>query len=486
MVVSLPGCFSPWKGDDAKFVIIFAGGAASSRAAGDGVSELQHRVELTRENEMPLAFFGKGDSIKGSAPAGQWKIGVHSIDTDGELYAEGSGYVNLQPGQENVVPIKMLRIETIAFTGLTADSSLTTTTTKLTLTFEKDIDGLSAADITLTAGSTGVVKGSLAKTNTAGVYELFIAGISAGGEVTVTVSKTGYVITGGPKAVAISAFIKTVWVDGGSFQMGSNTGNDNETPVHAVTLSGFSIGLHEVTQKQWEAVMGRTIMEQQGLAGSTAIDNGRGNDYPVYCVNWFEAVVFCNKLSMMEGLSPAYRINDSTDPDDWGAVPSSEDDENYAVWNGVTIVEGSAGYRLPTEAQWEYAAKGGDGSPGNYTYSGGNVIDDVAWYTDNTSFSPALPGWGSREAGTKAANGLGLYDMSGNVEEWCWDWYDAYPSAAQDDPAGAEDGTSRVHRGGYFVADAQSCRSTYRSGDDPGSRSGGGIVLGFRVARPLP
>jgi formylglycine-generating enzyme required for sulfatase activity len=88
--------------------------------------------------------------------------------------------------------------------------------------------------------------------------------------------------------------------------------------------------------------------------------------------------------------------------------------------------------------------------------------------------------------GEKAANVLGLHDMSGNVEEWCWDRYGAYSGAAQDNPDGAADGTGRAHRGGYFVADAESCRPSYRSSDDPGSRTGGGIVLGFRVARPLP
>jgi formylglycine-generating enzyme required for sulfatase activity len=191
----------------------------------------------------------------------------------------------------------------------------------------------------------------------------------------------------------------------------------------------------------------------------------------VETVSWYDAIVFCNKLSVAEGLSPAYSIAGSIDPSDWGAVPTS----NNATWDAAVIVSGSNGYRLPTEAQWEYAAKGGDGSPGNYTYSGSDNVDAVAWYSGNS-------GSMTHEVGKKAANGLGLYDMSGNVWEWCWDWYGAYTNQAQTDPTGPASGANRVLRGGGWYDSAVLVRSAYRYYNfSPDYR---GNFIGFRLVRP--
>jgi formylglycine-generating enzyme required for sulfatase activity len=195
----------------------------------------------------------------------------------------------------------------------------------------------------------------------------------------------------------------------------------------------------------------------------------------------------------MEGFTPAYRIADSTNPDDWGTVTST--------WDAVTIVSGSTGYRLPTEAQWEYAAKGGNPlAPGwvLYIYAGSDDPDEVAWYGDIRD--PVHLVWSKggtcHAVGTKAPNGLGLYDMSGNVWEWCWDWGGAnYTAEDKTDPQGPPSSPSlepwRVARGGNwkYPADgsARFIRSAFRyGGENPGSRNGFGDGFGFRVVRPAP
>ena len=137
---------------------------------------------------------------------------------------------------------------------------------------------------------------------------------------------------------------------------------------------------------------------------------------------------------MQENLTPCYTINSSTNPDDWGKVPISSD----STWNAVICNWNANGYRLPTVAEWEWLARGGE----NYIYAGSDNVDDVAWNTDNTNDT------GTRDVKTKAPNGYELYDMSGNVCEWCWDWYgDISDSTAAD---GASSGACRVHRGGGF------------------------------------
>jgi len=252
-----------------------------------------------------------------------------------------------------------------------------------------------------------------------------------------------------------------VRVPGGSFQMGSNDDLDNEygdvKPVHTVTLSAFSIGKYEVTQALYESVMGYNPSYFNGFTDST--------NRPAEQVTWYDAVEFCNMLSEKERLQPVYVIN--------GRNPET----GYPIKSATVMTDWSKnGYRLPTEAQWEYAARGGNGSPGNYIYSGSNDVNTVAWYEENSDGAPQV-------VGTKAPNSLGIYDMSGNVWEWCYDWYGNYSNEMQIDPPGASSSRyhSRVSRGGSWSRPAKYARYAIRVSDDPGLWFSN---VGFRVVRP--
>ena len=245
-----------------------------------------------------------------------------------------------------------------------------------------------------------------------------------------------------------------------------------------VTLSSFWISKYEVTQEEFVSVMtGNTngIEANPSRFTSNPAAGEVQERRPVEQVSWYDAIVYCNLLSMREGLTPCYTIKGSTDPAAWGTFSSS----NYADWDGVTCNFDADGYRLPTEAEWEYAARGGqtgitDGSWDN-TYSGSNTLDDVAWYRDNSDRK-------THEVGKKQANALGLYDMSGNVWEWCWDWYGSssgYPSGTED-PAGPDAGSNRVVRGGDWYCFASYCTVSRRSFNDPYGRGSGS---GFRLVR---
>jgi formylglycine-generating enzyme required for sulfatase activity len=309
-----------------------------------------------------------------------------------------------------------------------------------------------------------------------GVWNIAIEG-RLNGELVAEGSRTVVIKTGSNGAITISmreptknTLIEMVRVQGGSFQMGQNgNGNSNNvTPVHTVTLTGFYIGKYEVTQAQYQTVMGTNPSSH-----TTGADEGEVQEKrPVENVSWYDALVFCNKLSMSEGLSPAYSIGGSTDPSAWGTVPTTT--SSVTPWNAVVMVAGSNGYRLPTEAQWEYAAKGGPSASSPYKiYSGSDDIDDVAWHSGSKT----------HEAGKLYRNELGIYDMSGNVWEWCWDWYDEnyYSSSPQTDPPGAPSGSLRVQRGGGYNDDYSTgyFRSAYRKG-----YYGPYINLGFRVVLP--
>lgn len=227
-----------------------------------------------------------------------------------------------------------------------------------------------------------------------------------------------------------------VYVDGGTFTMGAtreqwSDAESDENPSHSVTLSSYYIGETEVTQALWQAVMGSLPSDISSYYSSYPYDL-KGSQRPVCYVSWEDCQRFISRLNSLTGQH----------------------------------------FHLPTEAQWEYAARGGSKSWG-YKYSGSNDVGNVAWYTENTNDN------GSHNVKTKSPNELGLYDMSGNLWEWCQDWYGSYSSGSQTNPTGASSGSDRVCRGGSWFRYAWCCRVSNRDDYAPSVRS---HDLGLRLA----
>ncbi len=258
-----------------------------------------------------------------------------------------------------------------------------------------------------------------------------------------------------------------VRIQGGTFTMGSpasEAGRDSDETQRRVTVSDFYMGKYEVTQGEWEAVMGSN---PSGF---------KGTNLPVEQVSWYEAVEYCNKRSEKEGLTPAYRIEKGL------SDPNNKSKYDEVRWL-VTWDRNANGYRLPTEAEWEYACRAGTMTAFS---TGNNLTTNEANYDGNYPYNGNAKGTYREKTtavGSFAANPWGLYDMHGNVLEWCWDWYDYYSSGAQTDPVGAASGTYRVLRGGGWGNVGHLVSSAYRGNDDPGYRYGGNG--GFRLVRPL-
>ncbi len=238
-----------------------------------------------------------------------------------------------------------------------------------------------------------------------------------------------------------------VFVQGGTFRNTYSNYYNSGT-----TVSDFWIGKYEVTQAEWEAVMGNNP------------SYFRGANLPVESVSWYDCIEYCNRRSQREGLTPAYTI-DKTRQD-----PNNTNQYDNVKWT-VTVNWSANGYRLPTEAEWEYAAGGGQLSR-SFTYSGSESLGDVAWYIDNS-------GRTTHPVGTKQANELGIFDMSGNVWEWCWDRCgDNVGTGAN--PSGPNSGSYCVARGGSWLNSDYGCELAYRGGSYAGDRDN---ILGFRVLK---
>lgn len=340
-----------------------------------------------------------------------------------------SGYMTIPTEDSN----KGWTIEvTIPVTGVTLN--------KTSLTLDKGQTETLVATVKPTNATNKELVWTSSDPNVATVSDAGLITAKANGNATITVASKENMNYKATCAVMVAAPVLTFTVSGvsftmkqvkaGTFQMGSTTGDSNEKPVHTVTITNdYYMGETEVTQALWKAVTGYSPTSSGDRWSSSY---GLGDNYPAYYISYEDVQSFIAKLNNLTGRT----------------------------------------FRMPTEAEWEFAARGGNKSKG-YTFSGSNTIDDVAWYSGNSG-SKTHPVKG------KIANELGLYDMSGNVWEWCSDWYSSsyYTSAAVTDPAGPATASVRVERGGCCFNVAKYCRSANRSYSVPSKRAEG---LGFRL-----
>lgn len=254
------------------------------------------------------------------------------------------------------------------------------------------------------------------------VYNLFLTTHDKGKDIEKTSQDKTLIVNG----VAFDM----VYVEGGTFVMGcygehENICDDDEVPAHKVTVNSFYIGRFEVSQDLWDAVMEYNP------------SHFKGNKRPVECVSWYECETFVNRLSELTGYE----------------------------------------FRIPTEAEWEFAARGGNNSK-HYFYSGSDTANKVSWFASDKLDLKKTIKKGTQNIGLKAPNELGVYDMSGNVYEWCYDWFGLYYMRHETNPTGPQNGTYRVGRGGSWINPGEYCRVSYRSYSPPGN---GYYYLGLRL-----
>lgn len=271
-------------------------------------------------------------------------------------------------------------------------------------------------------------------------------------------------------------------VEGGEFKMGSDQGYGDEKPVHKVRVSGFQMAATPATFWQFGLYCAATDRKIKSFSPPW----GRYGDNPAVMMMWYDVVSYANWLSEQLGFEPAYQVDkDAKDPNNNQA-------NDIFKWL-VTVREGADGFRLPTEAEWEYATRGGK-HRSSFLYAGSDDLDEVGWYWQNSGEEVLTGDWDyeqiqnnncrTRPVRGKKPNALGLYDLSGNVHEWCWDWFgeDYYQQSSKENPAGPEKGKSRVVRGGSWLSIDYYCRVSFRNLDSPSSR---GSFVGCRLLQGL-
>lgn len=264
-------------------------------------------------------------------------------------------------------------------------------------------------------------------------------------------------------------------IQGGTFYNGHSN----------MTVSGFRMSRHEITRSQFLSIM--------GTDPSNAAYSSGMND-PVQRANWYHAIAFCNKLSLAEGLTPVYSVSVGGTPVNWSTLVFTDIPTTSSInWNAATATWTNNGYRLPTEMEWMWAAMGapadgqglGTNTVGYFKdfsgSTGSNPIGEYAVFGYRYSESGKTITERSNSVGSKLANELGLYDMSGNIHEWTWDWFGTYPTGSMVDYRGPDSGSYRVRHGGSWLTESDYCAIDYRSPMSPNFQD---YDIGFRVVRP--
>jgi formylglycine-generating enzyme required for sulfatase activity len=384
--------------------------------------------------------------------------------------ANPAGY-SISPASRTVAANVDAALTPVVFSGLSANgTSGAVTTTFLTLSFDADPTTLSVSDITLT----GATKGALAGTGTSRTLAISNVTVANGADLTLAIANpAGYSISPASRNVAanyFSLYLAMVDVAAGTFQR-------DATSTNTSYVSAFKLGQYEVTRAQFLAVMGT---DPSDAAHST------GTDDPAQRVNWYQAIAFCNKLSLAEGLRPVYGVTVSGAPVDFAALAFASIPTSYnGAWSSATADWTANGYRLPTEMEWMWAAMGATGGTTGYAKpfagsTGGNAIGDCAVYGLLSSTGHTEP------VGGKLPNELVIYDMSGNVWEWCWDsdnttgWPAYNFTGPVSDYRGQGLNGNRVIRGGGWTTNTTYCAVAGRMFDSPEDMYN---VNGLRVAR---